>query len=149
MYTYVYICKADPTWGDIFECCFKTQSSKLERLFSLKCGKRDVRALSFELSKMSPEVGLAVYAYIYTSRHNNVNMYLHVHMYIYTFMFIYIYICMYTCIYVYIYIFIDIYIYVYTYVHVYTYIPCCVCLQKFSLPQKTTEAENHVFIFSY
>ena len=27
---------ANPTWGDIFECCFKAQSSKLERLFSLK-----------------------------------------------------------------------------------------------------------------
>jgi len=51
---------ANPTWGDIFECCFKAQSSKLERLFSLKRGKRDVRALSFELSKMTPQVGLAV-----------------------------------------------------------------------------------------
>jgi len=30
----------------------------LERL--LKRGKRDVRALSFELSKMTPQVGLAV-----------------------------------------------------------------------------------------
>jgi len=39
----------------------KAQSSKLERLFSLKRGKRDVRALSFELSKMSPQVGLAVH----------------------------------------------------------------------------------------
>jgi len=38
----------------------KAQSSKLERLFSLKRGKRDVRALSFELSKMSPQGGLAV-----------------------------------------------------------------------------------------
>jgi len=38
----------------------KAQSSKLERLFSLKRGKRDVRALSFELSKMSPQVGLAL-----------------------------------------------------------------------------------------
>jgi hypothetical protein len=28
---------------------FKAQSSKLERDFLLKCGKRDVRALSFEL----------------------------------------------------------------------------------------------------
>jgi len=44
---------ADPTWGDIFECCFKAESSKLERLFSLKRGKRDVRALSFELSNVS------------------------------------------------------------------------------------------------
>ena len=52
---------ASPTWGDIFERCFKAQSSKLERLFSLNRGKRDVRALSFELSKMTPQVGLAVY----------------------------------------------------------------------------------------
>ena len=40
------------------------QSSKLKArtsLFLLKRGKRDVRALSFELSKMSPEVGLAVF----------------------------------------------------------------------------------------
>ena len=48
------------TWGDIFECSFKAQSSKLERLFSLKRGERDVRALRFELSKMTPQVGLAV-----------------------------------------------------------------------------------------
>jgi len=39
---------------------FQAQSSKLKRLFSLKRGKRDVRALSFELSKMSPQVELAV-----------------------------------------------------------------------------------------
>ena len=58
-------CTANPTWGDIFKCCFKAQSSKLERLFSLKRGKRDVRALSFELSKMSPQVGLAVHMYLY------------------------------------------------------------------------------------
>ena len=44
---------ANPTWGDVFDCCFKARSSKLEGLFSLKRGKRDVRALSFELSKMS------------------------------------------------------------------------------------------------
>ena len=54
-------CTANPTWGDIFKCCFKAQSSKLEHLFSLKRGKRDVRALSFELLKMSPQVGLAVH----------------------------------------------------------------------------------------
>jgi len=29
-------CTANPTWGDTFESSFKTQSSKLERLFSLK-----------------------------------------------------------------------------------------------------------------
>jgi len=50
---------ANPTWGNIFECPFKIQSSKLEYLFSLKRGKRDARALSFELSKMTPQVGLA------------------------------------------------------------------------------------------
>jgi len=63
IHTNVYknICTADPTWGDIFECCSIAQSSKLERLFSMKCGKRDVRALSFELLKMSPQVGLAVF----------------------------------------------------------------------------------------
>ena len=49
-----------PTWGHIFECSFKAQSSKLEGLLSLKRGQRDVRALSFELSKMWPQVGLAV-----------------------------------------------------------------------------------------
>jgi len=47
---------ANPTWGDIFECCFKTQSSKLESLFSLKRVKRDRLILSSYLSKMSPEV---------------------------------------------------------------------------------------------
>ena len=52
---------ANPTRGDIFESSFQAQSSKLEWLFSLKCNKRDVRALSFELSKMTPQVGLAVY----------------------------------------------------------------------------------------
>jgi len=66
MCIYVYTCTAYPTWSDIFECCFKAQSSKLERLFSLKCGRRDVRALSFELSKMSPQVGLAVYICVFT-----------------------------------------------------------------------------------
>jgi len=61
----------NPTWGVIFECCFEAQSSKLESLFSLKRGKRDVRALSFELSKMSLQVGLAVlllYMHIHTNK---------------------------------------------------------------------------------
>ena len=40
---------ANPTWGDIFESSLKAQSSKLERLFALKRGKRDVWAWSFEL----------------------------------------------------------------------------------------------------
>jgi len=57
---YIYVYTANPTWGDIFECCFKAQSSKLERLLSLKRGKRDFWALKFELSKKSPQVGLAV-----------------------------------------------------------------------------------------
>jgi len=53
-----------PTWVDIFECCFKAQSSKLERLFCHVSVKRDVRDLSFVLgnsfSKLSPKVGLVV-----------------------------------------------------------------------------------------
>jgi len=42
---------ANPTWGDIFECCLKAQSSKLEHLFCHVSVKRDFRALSFELGK--------------------------------------------------------------------------------------------------
>jgi len=42
-------CTANPIWVDIFESSFKAPSSKLERLFSLIRGKREVRALSFEL----------------------------------------------------------------------------------------------------
>ena len=53
---------------------FQAQSSKLERLFSLKSGKRDVRALSFELSKMPPHVGLAVHTYL----HVYIHTYMHV-----------------------------------------------------------------------
>jgi len=59
---------ANPTWSDIFECRFKARSSKLERLFSLKRGKRDVGALSFELLKVSPQVGLAVMDCYYRQR---------------------------------------------------------------------------------
>jgi len=53
-FTRIHMCMwitADPTWGDIFECCFKAQSSKLERLFGHVSVKRDVWALSFELWK--------------------------------------------------------------------------------------------------
>jgi len=74
-------CTANPTWGDIFECCFKAQSSKLERLFPLKRDKRDLRALSFELSKMSPQVGLAVLLVLF-NRSQSVfvkNILLHIH----------------------------------------------------------------------
>jgi len=47
-------------WAQTDLClCRSSPLSKLERLFSLKRGKRDVRALSFELSKMTPQVGLA------------------------------------------------------------------------------------------
>jgi len=44
-------CTAYATWGDIFECCFKAQSSNLERLFYHVSVKRDFQALSFELCK--------------------------------------------------------------------------------------------------
>jgi len=40
---------ANLTFGDIFEKLF--QSLKIERLFSLKRGKRNIRTLSFELRK--------------------------------------------------------------------------------------------------
>jgi len=43
----------------------KAQSSKLQRLFCHVSMKRDVRALSFELSKMSPQVSLAVLKAMY------------------------------------------------------------------------------------
>ena len=55
---------AEPTWGDIFESCFKAQGSKFQRLFCHVSVQRDLRALCFELlkelSEMSPHVGLAV-----------------------------------------------------------------------------------------
>ena len=49
-------CTANPAWSDIFECCFKAQSSKLERLFSLKRCTRGVGAF-----ENVTQVGLAVY----------------------------------------------------------------------------------------
>jgi len=51
-----YSCTANPAWSDIFECCFKAQSSKLERLFSLKRCTRGVGAF-----ENVTQVGLAVY----------------------------------------------------------------------------------------
>jgi len=41
---------ADPTWGDIFEYCFKAQSSELERLFCHVSVKEtfELQGLSFE-----------------------------------------------------------------------------------------------------
>ena len=47
-YTYAHTYTAHPTWGDTPERCYKAQSSKFERPFSPKRGKRDVRALSLE-----------------------------------------------------------------------------------------------------
>jgi len=58
--TYDVDCTANPTWADIFECCFKAQSSSLKSLSSLKRDTRDFRALSFKLSKMSPKEELTV-----------------------------------------------------------------------------------------
>ena len=49
IYAYLYTCTANATRRDISESSFNAQSSKLERLFSLKRGKRDVKAWSFEL----------------------------------------------------------------------------------------------------
>ena len=61
IYMHIYINTADPTWFQIFECCFKAQSPKLEHLFCYVSVKRDLRVFSFELSKMSTHMGLAVY----------------------------------------------------------------------------------------
>jgi len=49
MYIYIYIYTANPMWGDIFENSFWAHSSKLELLFLLKRGKRNVWTLTFEL----------------------------------------------------------------------------------------------------
>jgi len=49
-----------PLWVIFSNAVSKAQSSKLERFFSLKHGKKDVRSLSFELLKMSPQVGLVI-----------------------------------------------------------------------------------------
>ena len=46
-YTYTYRYTADPTWGDIFECCFK--SSKLKARRSLFTETWQKRLSSFEL----------------------------------------------------------------------------------------------------
>ena len=63
---FAWLCaRASYSWSHLdwhFRMLF--QSSKLERLISLKRGKRDVRALSFEISKMSPQLGLAINAVI-------------------------------------------------------------------------------------
>ena len=117
----MYVCIANPTWGDIFECCFKAQSSKLERLFSLKRGKRDVRPLSFALSKMTPQVGLAVqrHEYVPPDKHVHSMHSFHtsfdtsfgatvscIYIYIYTYMYIYIHIYRNKYMYIYMYIYI-------------------------------------------
>ena len=44
-----------PKRGDIFECCFKAQSSKLESLFSLKRGKRDFQLWALSFRKCYPK----------------------------------------------------------------------------------------------
>ena len=90
------LCTANPIWGDIVEC--KAQSSKLERLFSLKRGKRDVRALSFEPSEMTPQVGLAVYC----------------RMHIYTYTYVYAVTCIYTHMFIYT------HVYTHTHIHIYS-----------------------------
>jgi len=93
MYMYIYIRIRTHTdiqpipLGVIFSnAVSKAQSSKLEGLFSLKRGKRDFRALSFELSKMTPQVGLAVHVYLYVYVHGYVldtHMLYHIYISIY------------------------------------------------------------------
>ena len=76
IYIYAHTYTAHPTWGDTRERCYKDQSSKFERPFSPKRGKRDVRALSLEPSKMTPQVGPGV--------PNHINIWTHTHIYIFT-----------------------------------------------------------------
>jgi len=104
-YTHVhtYTCTANPTWGDILECCFKVQSSKLERFFSLKRGKRDVQVLSFEFSKFSPQVGLAVHLLREMDGYRCMYMCAQVHMYMNIHICTCTYVILYTHMYVYVY----------------------------------------------
>jgi len=92
-YIHGHICTANPTWGDIFE------SSKLKARTSLLPHFTEKRLSSFELwalkqhSKMSPQVGLAVYTsciYICTCTHLCMHIRPWTHMYIYhVYMYIY------------------------------------------------------------
>jgi len=47
-------------FSEFFENSFKPQNIKLVHFYSLKRCKRDFRALNFEVSKMTPQVGFAV-----------------------------------------------------------------------------------------
>jgi len=58
------------------------QSSKLKARTSLFTETWQKRRSSFELSKMSPQVGLAVHIYIYTYTHIYICIYVYVHIYI-------------------------------------------------------------------
>ena len=71
MHTHTHIGTANPTWGEIFECCFKAQSSKLECLFCYISVNRDVRALCFELWKSIPKFHLA-WVWLYVGSIHNV-----------------------------------------------------------------------------
>jgi len=76
IYIYAHTYTAHPAWGDTPERCYKAQSSKLERPFSPKRGKRDVRALSLEPSKITPQMRPAV--------PNHIHTWIHTHLYIFT-----------------------------------------------------------------
>jgi len=98
----VYRCTANPIWSDISESSFKAQSSKLERLFSLKRGKRDVRALRFETAFENVTPNGIGCSYMYSC----MCVYVCVYTYVY---YMYSYMCVYVCVYTYVY-----YMYVYT-----------------------------------
>jgi len=51
----VWINKTNPTWGDIFEWCFKAQRSKFERLFSLKRAEETFEFWPLNFRKCHPK----------------------------------------------------------------------------------------------
>ena len=87
---------ANPTWGDIFECCFKAQSSKLERLFSLKRGKRDVRALSYIEYTYESVRRDVLHVALYVSMQSYVRIWKYTCMYAYKHMHLHVCVCVWT-----------------------------------------------------
>ena len=122
MYIYAHTYTAHPTWGDTPERCYKAQSSKFERPFSPKRGKRDVRALSLDPSKVTPQVGPAVPTHIHIWTHTHIYIFTYVYIYIYIYIHVYIYIYIHVYIYIHTYMHLYICIYIYTYIHIYIYI---------------------------
>jgi len=78
-HTATHFSTAYDSWGDIFECCFKAQSSKLKRLFATFQWKEtfELWALSFERAfenVIKDGIG-CTYIYIYIYIHINIYMF--------------------------------------------------------------------------